>query len=70
MKNTRLEIQKVLDDYKNDKTSLNKSVNEILKIFITEKIEICPICQKTLIVGGDCPSCNILLCTPFEGVKL
>lgn len=68
----RRDIEKIIERYKLSDLTINKAVNEILLLSIVKKddIEICPICEKHLLINGTCPRCTIDLCTPLEQIDL
>jgi hypothetical protein len=64
----KYKIEKILDNYKNNKLSKIKTINEILNLFIINKnnIEICPICNENILIENVCPKCTINFCTLLE----
>ena len=67
------QIEKILKNHKSGKTLTWEAINQILELTILKKedIDICPICEETIIVGKICPRCTIDLCSPLTGsIKL
>jgi rubrerythrin len=62
----REELEKILENYKEGKIVRWKAVNEILllSVVIKNEVSICPICEETVLLDGNCPKCTVELCSP------
>jgi hypothetical protein len=66
----RRKIEKILIAHNKGNITTNVAINKILSLSVIDKkkIEICPVCNKHILINDVCPQCTIDFCTPFDGV--
>lgn len=64
----KYKIEKILELYKKGEADLSTSINDMLALYIVSKdeVNICEICNETVLINGTCPKCTIELCSPIK----